>query len=675
MPQNLGVSVLPLVAVLIPLFAAAAVAVISFYSSWWRNFVVFCATLATFVAVIAMYPYIVLQGEVITLELFKVVSPLNLTFRVDGFSFIVALISSFVWLAATIFAFSYMEHEENRGRFYTLWLLTLSGTVGVPLAGDFLSLLLFFEIMSLSSYVLVVHTQTQEAYAAGDLYLYLGVAGGMSILSGLALLYFRNSTLAILPGTVVVKSMDMVIPLAAVLMIIGFGIKAGMAPLHIWLPRAHPVAPAPASALLSGIMIKTGAYGIIRVINVLLVPSTDAGAAASTAELFKEFWHMVSSMGYVIIWIGIFTMFLGVILAIIQDNIKKMLACSSISQMGFILVGIGAAGYLEYEGAMGLAGASYHIINHAVFKSCLFLVAGVVAYKLGDLNMYNLGGLWKKLPFTTAVVIIASCGIAGVPLFNGYTSKTLLHHALVEAYEHHHVSALLEAERIFMITAAGTVLYYLKFIYLTFLRRPSEKMREKIENLKSEPRSMKIGMAMLALTIVFIGVNPNFLLDKLIVPSLSYFVFDPHFIETHLLGIRFFTLKDISSTLIVIGLGSVAFGIGVTSGLFKTSIPYWLGHEFLATQVGKALLSLWNNITSFVGSLVGFFGAGFTRAFRGGFRLLQRIDYRPGKSEIFRVINLANIDFDVLLLMFVLVVALVFLFYLQFGIYGIGSGI
>jgi hydrogenase-4 component B len=671
MPQVPVVSILPLLAVSIPIFAAILVAVVSFYSAWWRNFIAGLASLATLIVVVSMYPSIVIEGRVITYELFQFVSPINLTFRVDGLSLIVASVSCFVWLAATIYAFSYMEHEENRGRFYVLLLLTLSGTVGVPLAGDFLSLLLFFEIMSLASYVLVVHTQTDEAYSAGSLYLMLGVIGGMSILAGLALLYFRNGTLAILPGTVIVKDFDVVIPLAAILMILGFGIKAGMAPLHIWLPRAHPVAPAPASALLSGIMIKTGAYGIIRIVNVLLVPSID-GSAASIVGQFKDFWSMMSNMGYVLIWIGIATMFLGVVLAIIQENIKKMLACSSISQMGFILVGIGVAGYLQYDGAMGMAGASYHIINHAIFKSCLFLAAGVIAYKLGDLNMYNLGGLWRRLPFTTLVVIIASLGIVGVPFFNGYTSKTLLHHALVEAYEHHHVAALFEAERIFMITAAGTVLYYLKFIYLTFFREPPEESKAKIDALVSEPRSMKIGMAMLALTIVFIGLNPNFLLDKLIVPSLSYFVFDPYFIDHHITGINFFTLKDVASSAIVVALGGLAFAIGLKSGLFKTSIPYWMGQEFVATQMGKALVSFWNSISEAFVSILTFFGRSFSGAFQRVFRLLQGLDYKPGKSDTFTRVNLSNIDFDVLIIMGILGVVLVALFYVQFGVVGVG---
>ncbi len=672
MPQAFDVAMLPLLAVLIPIVAAGLVAWVSFYSEKWRNFIATVATAATFLSILAMYPTVVTEGKVITYKLLQIATPLNLTFRVDGFSLIVALVSTFVWLAATIYALSYMDHEENRGRFYTLLLLTFSGTIGVPLAGDFLSLLLFFEIMSLASYVLVVHTQSDEAYSAGNLFLYLGVFGGMSILSGLALLYFRNGTLDILPGTMVIESMDAVVPLAAVLMILGFGIKAGMAPLHIWLPRAHPVAPAPASALLSGIMIKTGAYGIICIINVLLVPSVEPRAAVFLARHFESFWDIVSTMGFVIIWVGIVTMFMGVILALIQDNIKRMLACSSISQMGFILVGVGVAGYLKYEGAMGMAGASYHIINHALFKSALFLAAGVIAYKIGEMNMYNLGGLWRKLPFTFIVVVIGSLGIAGVPLFNGYASKTLLHHAIVEAYEHYGVTALFEAERIFMITAAGTVLYYLKFIYLTFLRKPPEESEELLKDVKKESLAMKIGMGMLAISIVLIGFNPSFLLNNLILPSLKYFVFDPDFIAGHIEGINFFTGKDLAAAFMTLGLGSLAFFVGVKTGLFKADVPYYLGQEFMATQVGKALGSAWNGLTSAVGAFIGFFSNIFGSISQYGFRVLQGLDYRPGKSELYRIINFGNFDFDVLLIMGMLGITMVVLFYLQFGVIGVG---
>lgn len=670
--QGFDLSTLPLLAVLIPAVGAGIVALISYYSAWWRNFAATAITAATFIVIASMCEPVVGGGKVLSYQLLNIVSPLNLTFRVDSFSLVVALIASFVWLAATIFSLSYMEHEENRGRFFSIMLLTLSGTVGVPLAGDFLSLLLFFEVMSLASYVLVVHTQTDEAYSAGDLYLYLGVAGGMSILAGIALFYIRNGTVLIAPATMMGPGVDIVIPIAAMLMIIGFGIKAGMAPLHIWLPRAHPVAPAPASALLSGIMIKTGAYGIISVVNVMLIPSLGPSVAEHVRDLYTEFWIMVSTMGYVIIWIGVITMFMGVILAIIQENIKKMLACSSISQMGFILVGIGVAGYLKYEGAMGMAGASYHIINHALFKSCLFLAAGVIAFKLGELNMYKLGGLWKKLPFTTLVVIIAALGIAGVPLFNGYASKTLLHHAIMEAYAHYGVKALLNAELIFTISAAGTVLYYLKFIYLVFLRRPPEETADTIENIKGEPRSMKIGMAMLAVMIVFIGLNPHFLLNYLIIPTVSAFVFSPAFIEAHIVGINLFATGDLVSAFIVIGLGALAFAIGLKSGLFTMNIPAWLGQEFFATQLGKVTASIWNGLTNAFARIFGAVGGVFNSVFRSVFSLLQDLDYRPGKSDAMRFINPMNIDFGVLILMILLAVALVVLFYLQFGVFGVG---
>jgi len=281
--------------------------------------------------------------------------------------------------------------------------------------------------------------------------------------------------------------------------------------------------------------------------------------------------------------------------------------------------------------------------------------------------MYNLGGLWKKLPFTTFVVVIASLGIGGIPFFNGYISKTLLHHAIMEAYEHQHVAALMEAERLFLITAAGTVLYYLKFIYLTFLRQPPAETREKINNLGSEPLSMKIGMGMLALAIIFIGFNPNYLWNKLIVPSLQYFVLDPHVVQQYIVKIEFFTLKDITSSLIVFGLGALAF-----TQIFQMKVPRWLGQEFLATQLGRNVVSFWSNLTGFLGGYAQRFGLSFLSVFRNGCGLLQRFDYLPGKSEFFRAINLANIDFGIVVLMFILTVAMVFLFYLQFGVHAMG---
>ncbi|MDZ4133840.1 MAG: proton-conducting transporter membrane subunit, partial [Dethiobacteria bacterium] len=561
MPQEVS-SYLPLIAVLIPLVSFAMIA-IGQHHSLWRNSWSVIGAAGTLFAVALMYPIIATNGALV-FQVPMIVTPLNLTFRVDGFSFLIAAITSFIWLIATIFALEYMNHEKNQGRFFTFFMLTLAGTVGVPLAGDLLSLLLFFELMSLASYVLVVHTQTDEAYSAGNLYLYLGIFGGMCLLTGMGLFYFNSGSLSIAPQAALLEGLNGYYAVAAVLFIIGFGIKAGMFPLHIWLPKAHPVAPAPASALLSGIMIKTGAYGIIRVMNMIYAPSSDALTVSSMTASVDALWAQLSGAGYVIIWFGIVTMFFGALMAILQNNIKKMLACSSISQIGYIIMGIGVAAYLGYEGAMGLGGAAYHILNHAFFKSTLFLAAGAIVYLTGELNMSRLGGLKEKMPFTAVVVLIASLGIVGMPLFNGYASKTLLHHAIVEAFEHHHVYSLYIAEKIFTLTSAGTVCYFLKFLYFTFWRPAPLSLKE----IKPEPMLMKVSMGILGASMLFIGLMPNLILKKLIGPTLNSFVLDDHMVE-YLLKINFFKLHDLGAVALALVLGAAIFYLVMRTGAHR----------------------------------------------------------------------------------------------------------
>ncbi len=661
--NDLVTSLQPLWVISIPLLTTLILTLVS-RIPWLRHAFAILGTLATLGAVMIMWPAVSL-GKIIVYEIPLLVSPLSLTFRVDGLGFMVAAIASFVWLAATIYAVSYMNHEKNQGRFFVFLALTFAGVIGVPMSGDFLSLLLFFEIMTLASYVLVIHTQTDEAMSAGNLYLYMGVFGGLCLVAGIGLLYYDMGTMVIAPSLTALERLTPFHLTAIVLLIIGFGIKAGMAPLHIWLPRAHPVAPAPASALLSGVMIKIGAYGIIRTVNMFFTPSgVERSALPELAEHFAGLWHSLADIGYVMIWFGIGTMLFGAFMALLQDNIKKMLACSSISQMGFIILGVGAGAYLGYEGAMGLAGASYHILNHALFKSLLFLAAGVFAYQLGELNMYKLGGLWRKMPFTTAATLVGSLGIVGFPLFNGYASKTLLHHALVESYEHHHLLSLNVAEWLFTLASAGTACYFIKFIYLTFFRKPQQEYKE----LHGEPLMMKIGMAILSAAVIFIGFFPNLILDRFIYPVLSNFMLDPYFIEHHLVGLSFWTLKDLSAVALALGIGFLLFGLGMRTGAFKTSLPTWLSQEHAGSLVGRVSIVSWGYLMLFSQALLHFMKVIFAKVFRGTFGFLQKLDYKPGRSEVFRAINFGNIDFDVALVMIIFGVILIMLFWLQFGL-------
>ncbi len=560
-------------------------------------------------------------------------SPLGLHLEAESFGLLFAALSSFVWFAVTIFSTSYMDMETGKQRFYFFFLLTLAGTLGVTLSADLLTLLLFFELVSLAAYPLVVHKKTEPAYDAGKLYLNMAVAGGMALVLGMALVYTDRGTLSLWGEAAVNGGSGILTYLGVTLMVIGFGVKAGMVPLHIWLPKAHPVAPTPASALLSGIMIKTGIFGIIRVINMAFAP--DMGVL---------YWGELETVGLIITFLGVATMLLGVFMALLQENMKKMLACHSVSQIGYILMGIGAAAYLGPLGSVGLGGAIYHTINHALFKGALFLVAGAVYFHTRELNLYRLGGLWKVMPFTAFIGLIASFGIAGVPLFNGYISKTILHHAIVEAAEYQNVRLLFTAERIFMLTGAGTACSFIKLYYLLFLKR-SKRSYEKVK----ETRPMKVGMVFLGAAILFFGLGPNLVLERFIEPALDIFVLEHHHIEGHLLTLNFFNAKDLGIVAIALVGGFVIFFLGMRTGAFHLHLPSWMGGEYLGQKVGSAYQGLWNfasrgyyegrdELTEMTGRI----------GSRGGI-VLQSLDKRGGGWA-----NFANLDFDLLLLIFLL---------------------
>jgi len=339
--------------------------------------------------------------------------------------------------------------------------------------------------------------------------------------------------------------------------------------VHVWLPRAHPVAPSPASALLSGVLIKIGAYGILRVAVSYYFPTR-----SEITTVTDPIWQVAGNVGAIIIWTGILTMAIGAFMALVQDNIKKLLAYSSVSQMGYILVGIGVALFLGYEGAMGYSGAIYHIINHALFKSLLFMVAGVIYFHTKELNMHKLGGIWKKLPFTTLIFLIATFGIIGFPLFNGYVSKTIIHHGLSEAA---HLNSLFYlAEAIFIIISCLTVSYFAKMFYYVFLKKSDNEYKDLVFDISS----LDLALGSIALLIVGIGVFPNFVLDSLILPQLQMTTYDPHFISQEIASLSVFSFKDIATSMGIIIFGIFIFLIGNRYRFFNIKLPRWLSIEY-----------------------------------------------------------------------------------------------
>ena len=587
-------SIIPVLAVLFPLAGALPVYIAGRESEKVRDVLVLAITLMTFGLVISMYPIVSASTIEYTIPSFLY----GLNFSVDGTSLLLAVITSFLWFIAMLYSVGsgYMSHEHAKNRFYTFLLLTLSANMGVLLTGDLLSLFIFLEVMLFTSYILIIHEETPEAMRAGRKYLFMSIIGGLSLLMGILLIYHFTGTLTISPLMQKMAGLGWLKYLIALLMIAGFGVKAGIVPLHVWLPEAHPVAPCPASALLSGLMIKAGAYGMLRTVGMIFTPAKAVVIYAT--EQVPALWSTTQAIGYGVIWIGIITMFAGVCLALVQENSKRMLAYHSVSQMGYIVLGIGCAAYLGSEGAMGFAGALYHIVNHALFKALLFLTIGAVYYRTHELNMYKLGGLWRNMPITAMCCFIAVMGISGIPGFNGYASKVLLHHSIVEAYELHGDILLFLGTIIFKIVAIGTIASTLKMFIFTFLGKRSEKYKD----VKPVPRSMQVAMLAIAAVIILIGIRPDLMMHMFIVPAMGVDTYSAYSVEYLAKygydAAMFFTLPNILDVGVTMLVAGVIFIVGIRAGWFHLHPPLWICPNYWYERIAAGFVWFCRNPVS-----------------------------------------------------------------------------
>lgn len=260
----------------------------------------------------------------------------GLSFAAGGFRSVYSVVTSVMWAGTSLFSVEYFREErQNLNRYYFFVLLTLGATQGVMLSADLMTAFVFFEILSFTSFTWVIHEETPEAVRAAKTYLAIAVIGGLILFMGLLLMQHACGTLVFseLKEAAAAAPDQGEVNAAGLCILFGFGAKAGMFPLHVWLPKAHPVAPAPASALLSGILTKVGVYGILM----------------TTVEVFAA----IPSYGMTVLFLGLVTMALGAVLAVFSVNLKRTLACSSMSQIGFILTGIGTSVLLRSLGQRG----------------------------------------------------------------------------------------------------------------------------------------------------------------------------------------------------------------------------------------------------------------------------------------------------------------------------------
>ena len=557
-----------------PLLAAVAVPWLGARSERLRDVWVMLVTGATLLGTVVLVARIGGTGR---LEAGLPLLTGRLEFVADPFGALFALFSAFVWFCATLYSLAYMKTQRARDRYHAVSLVVLAAMLGVVLAGNLVTLFLFFETLGLVAFLLVVHTGTLEARRAAIQYFWMTLLGGIALLSGVMMVYAMGGG-SLAPAAPLGEGPRAV---AAALLVLGFGVKAGMVPVHFWLPNAHPVAPSPASALLSGVMIKAGAYGIFRSLSALFTPPQGTGYADAA-------WAFSAQFGLAVTWLGIVTMAVGVVLALGQSNAKRMLAYHSISQMGFILAGLGAGAYLLGDGALGTAGGLLHTVNHALFKASLFLGVGAVAFRTGSLDMYALGGLWRRMPVTFALMLVAAAGITGVPLFNGFVSKSMIHHALEAACADSGSTSLRFAERIFILTAAGTAASFIKLIGLVFLGRSKLAAPETV---REAPPPMLVAMGLLCVPVILLGGYPGLLLEGLVAPGLAAAGVPPDGIA-HYLGHDFLSAGDIGMSLLVFGLGGAIFVAGMKFGLFHLHLPAWLSLEAWLRRAGRGVVTL-----------------------------------------------------------------------------------
>lgn len=418
-----------------------------------------------------------------------------LGFCLDGFRLIYGCVAAFMWMMAVIASREYMTGHKNRNRYYLFLLWTLGATMGVFLSANLYTLFLFFEIMSFTSYVWVAQEESRGALRAADTYLAVAVVGGLVMLMGILLLNRQLGTLIIsdYPSVAEVYQKRQLLYISGSCLLFGFAAKAGAFPMHIWLPKAHPVAPAPESALLSGILTKTGIFGTIIV----------------SCGLF----HHDAGWGGLILALGVITMFTGALLALFSVDLKRTLACSSMSQIGFILVGIGMQGLLGEENALAVHGTVLHMVNHSLIKLVLFLTAGVVYQNTHALDLNEIRGFGRRKPLLAGIFLTGALAIGGIPLFGGYISKTLLHESILEYGGGHWMRAV---EYLFLLSGGLTVAYMTKLFAAVFVEKNADDARqEEFDRMRAymNPASA-FALVGGALVLLLWGLFPHIAMDR-----------------------------------------------------------------------------------------------------------------------------------------------------------------
>jgi len=413
--------------------------------------------------------------------------PIGIELVCDGLARLMVITVNMVAMAAIIYAAAYMKRFTTLWLFHALFLLMTGAMNGVVLSGDLFNMYVFIEVAAIASYGLVAFgTESQELEAAFK-YMVLGVLASTFILIGIAVLYALTGQLNIrqVAAGLAAAGRNWAALFAAVCLVGGLSLKAAMVPFHAWLPDAHPSAPAPISAMLSGVLIKAaGVYALARVVFTVFGGTPQCGQIAN-----------------VLILLGTLSMVLGVFLAVGQWDFKRLLAYHSISQMGYVVLALGVAAAVAARGgdkaiaSVCLLGGLFHMFNHAAFKSLLFLSSGSIEQATGTRNLKEMGGLARQMRVTSFCCRVGALSIAGVPPFNGFFSKLII--VIGVAMAGYPVLAALAA-----LVALMTLLSFVKVQRYALEGQPAPGRTPARES----PWLMGVGMGILTLVCLLAGV-------------------------------------------------------------------------------------------------------------------------------------------------------------------------
>ena len=440
---------------------------------WILKAVVLLGLLSSSYFLVETYFEVSEKGVVLDALGLSLIAKTSLNLRVDILGLFMALICIALGILVTIYSFSYIDEDANAALYYILLTAMTMGMIGIFFSADFITLIIFWELMSIPSYALVFFEKHRwESIEAALKYTVMSIFGNAFILLAASFLYGMTGTLNIseIATGLGSASNGIWVNLTAILLVTGFGVKASIFPLHTWLPDAHPAAPSPISAFLSGVMIATGMYTIIRV-------------------LFTVFAAFIGQWTMFLALISVLTMSVGNLMAFNQKDVKRLLAYSSVAHMGYILSGV-STGTL-----IGLEGAFFHVLNHAFMKALAFLCVGAYIFRSGSRNIGELVGIGRKMPVTTISLSVSLFALMGIPPFSSFLSEVILFQSNI-ATGNSVIAVFL------LMNSVLASIYYARLI----LRIIAKESHKRIQNVKEAPKTMLIPVTVMTVTIVLFTI-------------------------------------------------------------------------------------------------------------------------------------------------------------------------